>query len=306
MSASSPLEIKLDLPIVPVTTITPRFLELSPSERTLLHSSLSNLDPSESYHYPPCALRSRMSKFFHHYFEIKPSLFPHGGRGVFLKKNRTLPAKTLIGWYGGILRPPQAGDSDNHYLFGNSDLFRTDPTSCHSNPDLTYLSRINENIFHSLTDEGMASQESDLPDVNNCKFINTKGSLYTGAVATTRRIHGGEELTLFLGQAYTSSWEDYYSHLIEHSWDCFSTLLRTHVPSLHSSLTPSFKREHRPIMLAHVQSTAGSSSPLPTEEHSLRKYLLHCLHNDHFRNDQHSSFNDNNETNSFFGSKHMF
>jgi hypothetical protein len=80
-------------------------------------------------------------------------LFPHGGRGVFLKKNRTLPAKTLIGWYGGILRPPQAGDSDNHYLFGNSDLFRTDPTSCHSNPDLTYLSRINENIFHSLMDE---------------------------------------------------------------------------------------------------------------------------------------------------------
>jgi hypothetical protein len=213
-----PIEIALEQEILMPAAPKVKQLTLTEQLRKSLSLALNSLSPSQQYLYPPLSMRQSMDSFFRSFLVIKKSRFPHGGLGVFVKPQCTIPANTCISWYSGILRSPNPTDVDNSYLFQNvADVFLTDPTSLHDSSFPTYLSRLNENIFHSLDAEGVASQDSDLPSVNNCRFSNSLlGHFTLGAVVTSRRIKAGEELTIFLGHDYGPAWSHYYSHLIQH------------------------------------------------------------------------------------------
>jgi len=264
---------------------TALMLHLSPPLRTALYSAISRLTPSRRYLYPPPTLRSAMNTFYKRFLIIKPSSFPHGGLGLYLRPNCTLQAGTPLGWYSGILRGPDTTDEHNHYLFSNRDqTWLTDPCPLHNTDFPTYLSRINENIFHSLTEEALASQDSDLPSVNNCHFQCTKTSqFYTASVATSRRIRGGEELTIFLGHDYSEAWQGYYNHLIARTDALICRLLNNYYPTLLQSYRDS-QASFLPLLAAHVRSTLEAASPLPGPSLTLLNFVLCCLHNSGFRN----------------------
>ena len=231
-------------------------------------------------------MRQSMDSFFRSFLVIKKSRFPHGGLGVFVKPQCTIPANTCISWYSGILRSPNPTDVDNSYLFQNvADVFLTDPTSLHDSSFPTYLSRLNENIFHSLDAEGVASQDSDLPSVNNSRFSNSLlGHFTLGAVVTSRRIKAGEELTIFLGHDYGPAWSHYYSHLIQHTHECIQVLLREHHPLLATHYTAAFRKAHHQIFLDHVRSTIGSVTDAPSPSLTLLSFILCCFQSPSFRN----------------------